>query len=327
MPPSPAPTQSGAKRYWWIPVSCAVGCLPWFLLAIVLFVALIAAGGDREPTGSHVALIRVDGVITGGGSSNDMWGGSTSGAEDIIKQLERARKSDRAKVIVLRIDSPGGSAAGSEEVYNEIMRIRKSGKPVYTSMGDIAASGGYYIASACDKIYCDYNTLTGSIGVIFSLADMSELYRKIGYKPEVVKSGKYKDIGSSARPLTADERKLLQGIITSTYEKFLSSVAEGRGQKAEQIRPIADGRIFTGAQALKLKLVDQIGGLHETVQDAARAGGISGEPDVVEYRRRGFLDMVLGSASEGASSRMQDEAMRRMAEELLRRNAEAGGLR
>jgi protease-4 len=276
--------------------------------------------------GKHIALIRVSGVITGGGSSSDFFGGSTSGSEDIIDQLERARKNDRAKAIIIRIDSPGGSAAASEEVWNEIMRVRKS-KPVYTSMGDVAASGGYYIASACDRIFADYNTLTGSIGVIFSLADMSELYRKIGYRPEVVKSGKYKDIGSAARPLTPDERALLQGMIDSVYDKFLTSVAEGRRMKIEKIKPVADGRLFTGNQALKLKLVDEIGGLRDATRAAARRVGITGEPELVEYRRKGLFDMLMSSSSEATANRLQEEAARRMAEEILRRGRDIEGIR
>ncbi len=325
-PPAPPKPPSVGRRYWWVPVSCSVGCLPWFLLFATMIGAAVSTG-TREPMTKHVALIRISGTITGGGGSADIWGGRTAGSEDIVNQLERARKSENARAIVLRIDSPGGSAAGSEEVWNEIMQIRKEGKPVYTSMGDVAASGGYYIASACNRIYADHNTLTGSIGVIFSLADMSELYRKIGYKPEVLKSGKFKDIGSPARPLSIEERKLLQDMIGSVYEKFVSSVAQGRGRKVGELRPIADGRLFTGEQALKLKLVDRIGGLRDTVLDAGKAGGIAGEPKVVEYKRRGLLYMLFGEGSEAASSRLREEMTRRMAEEILRGGRGAEGLR
>lgn len=322
----PQTTPKPKQSYWWIPVSLAIGCLPWLLLGFIMIIGLVAAGGGGEPMGKHVALIRVSGVITGGGSSHDFFGGSTSGSEDIIYQLERARKNDRAKAIVIRVDSPGGSAAASEEVWDEIMRVRRS-KPVYTSMGDVAASGGYYIACACDRIYADHNTLTGSIGVIFSLADMSELYRKIGYRPEVVKSGKYKDIGSAARPLTADERVLLQNIINDVYNKFIDSVAEGRRMKPEQIKPIADGRLFTGSQAVKLKLVDEIGGLRAATRAAAKRAGITGEPDVVEYKRKGLFDVLMSSSSEATANRLQDEAARRMVEEILRRGRDIEGIR
>jgi protease-4 len=192
-------------------------------------IAALIGAAMREPYGNHVALIRVSGAITGGRSgTGGLLGDSHTGAEDVVAQLERARKCKSAKAIVIRINSPGGSAAGSEEVYNEIMRIRKSGKPVYTSMADVAASGGYFIASACDRIYADATTITGSIGVIFSGGEMSELYKKIGYRPETIKSGKFKDIGSPARPMTPEEHKMLQAMIDNMYDVFLSDVAKGR---------------------------------------------------------------------------------------------------
>lgn len=285
------------------------------------------SGSTREPMSEHIALVRVTGVITAGGGSSDIWGSTSAGSEDIISQLERARKSKNVKAIVLRIDSPGGSAAGSEEVFSQIMRVRKGGKPVYTSMGDVAASGGYYIAAACDRIYADHNSLTGSIGVIFSMADMSELYRKIGYRPEVLKSGKFKDIGSAARALTPEERALIQSMIDNIYDKFLASVAEGRGMKVEDIKPVADGRIMTGSQALELKLVDKIGGLRDAIKDAAKAGGIKGEPKIVEYKKTGLLDMLVGGVTEGGSSRFQNELARRIADELLRADGGVEALR
>ncbi|MHB9038709.1 MAG: signal peptide peptidase SppA, partial [Armatimonadota bacterium] len=255
---APCPPPQPKPRYW-IPIVIVLGGLfLLFLFGVVLVGAIVAgmggAGGAVE-RGAHVALIRVDGVITAGSSGGSPFGNSVSGSEDLVEQLERARKSGDAKAIVIRINSPGGSPAGSEEVYNEIERVRKSGKVVYTSMGDVAASGGYYIASPCTKIFSDANTITGSIGVIFSTADMSELYKKIGYRPEVVKSGKFKDIGSPNRAITPDERALIQGIVDTTYINFVNAVSKGRKMPFEQVKKIADGRVFTGDQAIKLKLV------------------------------------------------------------------------
>ncbi len=319
----PTRREPGIRRLWWIPVSCSLGCLPWLILLIVGVGAAVSSGGG-DTSAKHVALVRVSGAITGGGSESDVWGSTSAGSEDIVDQLERARKNKNAKAVVIRINSPGGSAAGSEEIYNQIMRIRKEGKPVYASMADVAASGGYYVASACNRIYADSNTITGSIGVIFSVGDMSELFRKIGYRPEVVKSGKFKDIGSPARPLTPEERKLIQDMITDIYETFLKSVAQGRGVDASRIRPWADGRMFTGRQALKLNLVDSIGGLREAVRAAAAAGGLKAEPKVVEYRRRGIMDLLWGGLSEGSASRLQEEMIRKIVDEMLRADSRFG---
>ncbi|MCL5105406.1 MAG: signal peptide peptidase SppA [Armatimonadetes bacterium] len=313
------------NRWWLIPVAMGIGCLPWFILFIV-FVAAIAGGGDGGVArGRHVALIRVSGVITAGRSGGGFFGDNVAGSEDLVAQLEKARKNPDARVIVLRINSPGGSPSGSEEVYNEIQRVRKSGKTIYTSMGDVAASGGYYIASASDKIYADANTLTGSIGVILPLADLSGLYKKIGYRPETVKAGKYKDMGSSDRPLTPEERTLLQGLVNDTYNNFTQAVAKGRNMTLNEVKKLAEGRIYSGNQALKVKLVDKIGGLHETVREAAKEGGISGEPKVVEYGRRGLFDAVFGSTEE--KSHLKEAATRKLLEKLLNTESDGSKLR
>lgn len=321
MPPKAnftSPTLPRRTHWWLIPVSLMVGCLPWVILFFV-FIAAIIGGLANVERGGNVALIRVSGVITGGESDHSPFGSSSTGSEDLIADLEKARKNKDVKAIVLRINSPGGSAAGSEEVYNEIVRIQKSGKPIYTSMGDVAASGGYYIASACDKIYADANTLTGSIGVIFQTSDLSGLFKKIGINPETIKSGKFKDIGSPNRPITPAERELLQGMIMDIYNNFTKAVADGRKIPIDDVKKIADGRIFTGGQALNAKLIDKIGGLHETIKQAAVAGGISGEPKVVEYGGKGFLGSIL-SGSDNSSSQIDKAVSKEILEKLLRRD-------
>jgi len=330
-PPPPPPQQPRRKSLLWIiPASLAVGCLPWLILGVLgvgaIFSGISSLGGVSD-YGSHVALIRVSGVITAGRSQSGIFSGSYCGSDDLIEQLERARKNDDVKAIVLRIDSPGGSPAGSEEVYNEIMRVRRAGKIVYTSMADVAASGGYYIASASDRIYANASTLTGSIGVIWDVTDMSGLYKKIGFNPQVVKSGKFKDIGSSNRPLTPDERALLQGIITDTYGQFVKAVAEGRHLPVAEVRKIADGRVFTGSQAIKVKLVDRLGGLHETVRAAARDGGIRGEPKVVEYKRHRTISDIFGAESERASSDAERAIGKQLIDQLLNGKGSPSGLR
>ena len=316
--------QPPSKPRWVWPTIIGGGCLLLVIL-FILAVGAIVGGSSAMQRGSHIALIRVDGVITGGQSGGSVFGGSGAGSEDLISQLEKARKDDDAKAIVIRINSPGGSAAGSEEVYNEIMRIRKEGKPVYTSMGDVAASGGYFIASACDKIYADTSTLTGSIGVIFETTDISGLYKKLGINPEVVKSGKFKDIGSPNRALTPDERALLQGMINDVYLNFVESVSKGRKIPFANVKKIADGRVFTGRQAKKLKLVDEIGGLQDTLSAAAKAGGIEGEPKVATYGKKGILGNLF--SDDGDSSSHVDKIVGRAVIEMLaERNSHKAGM-
>ncbi|MCX6345471.1 MAG: signal peptide peptidase SppA [Armatimonadetes bacterium] len=322
-PPPPRPPRNNT---WMIPVSLVIGCLPWVILGLMLMVAIIGSIVSSGVSGEHVALLHVSGVITGGKSSSSMFGDSVVGSEDLVAQLESLRKKSGVKVIVLRINSPGGSASGSEEVYNEIVRVRKAGKLVYASMGDLAASGGYYIASACDKIYANSSTMTGSIGVIFPLADLSDLYKKIGYKSVIVKAGKYKDIGSSDRPLTSEERAMLQALVNETYSGFLNAVADGRKMPLSRVKQLAEGRIYTGTQALKVNLIDNIGGLHETIAAAAKAAGIKGEPKVQEYGKKGFIELLSGG-SESASDRLSDVAQRELIKKLLQRAGEVESLK
>lgn len=327
-PSQPAyPPPPRRKSWMWIlPVSLG-GCLLLFILGAAFFGLLfkgMSSFGGVSDYGKHVAIIRVTGVITAGRSESGLFGGSVSGSEDVISQLERARKNRDVKAIVLRINSPGGSPAGSEEVYNEIMRVRRSGKIVYTSMADVAASGGYYIACASDRIYADSSTLTGSIGVIWDITDMSGLYKKIGFNPQVIKSGKFKDIGSSNRPLTPDEKALLQSIVMDTYGQFVNAVAEGRHMPVADVRKIADGRVFTGSQAMKVKLVDRLGGMHEAVRAAARAGGIKGEPKVVEYKRKSAFSDIFGMESERANTEAERALGRQLIDKMLNNNTGSG---
>lgn len=319
--------QQPRRNGWLIPVSLAVGCLPWGILFLIILTAMVGAMSSGPRAGEHVALVQIVGQITGGKSGSGPFSGTVAGSETIVRQMEEIRENDKVKAVVIRINSPGGSAAGSEEIYNEIRRLQESGKIVYASMGDVAASGGYYIASACDRIYANSNTLTGSIGVIFSLADLSSLYKKIGYRAETIKAGKYKDIGSPDRPLTAEERAMLQALVDDTYTTFVGSVAKGRKMSVEQVREVAEGRIYTGTQAAKVKLVDEIGGLRETIRAAAAAGGIEGEPEVIEYGDRGFLDAILSSESSVASEQLTDAVRRELIKKLLQSEGELKGLR
>ena len=174
----------------------------------------------------------------------------------------------------------------SQEIYNAVKYARKEGKKVVVSMGSVAASGGYYVAAAADKIVANPGMLTGSIGVKMEFANLEKLLEKIGVQGMVVKSGEYKDIGSPFRTMTEPEKKLLQSVIDDVHSQFISAVAEGRQLQEADVRAIADGRIFTGQQALTLKLVDQMGDLSDSIQLAGRLAGIKGKPAVIEKRKK-----------------------------------------
>jgi len=289
------PQQPPKKRAAWIlPVGIGCGCLA---VAVFLFICLLAAlVGGPVAGGPRVALIYVDGIITAG-SSGGLFSSDNGSAVKVVERLEKARKNKDIKAVVLRIDSPGGSPAGSEEIYNEIMRVRET-KPVYVSMGDVAASGGYYVASAANRIFADASTVTGSIGVIMETVDLSGLFKKLGVDPQVVKSGKHKDIGTSNRPMTPEERQLIQAMIDDTYDQFIEAVSRGRKMSKTKVKEYATGRIFTGRQAKQIGLIDEIGGLHETINAAAKAGGLDGEPKVEEIGRSRGLSGLFGEKSD-----------------------------
>lgn len=201
------------------------------------------------------------------------------GAEQWARRIEQLADTKGVKAIVLDINSPGGSVGAVQEIYTRILRVKKKhkGMPFVALFGDVAASGGYYIAAACDQIVAHPGTLTGSIGVIFSVSNMEGLFAKVGYKSDPIKSGKHKDIGSPARPMTAEERQILQSLIDDAYGQFVQAVADGRKMTVEEVKPLADGRIYSGNQALALKLVDRLGDSVDAAKLAAELGGIKDE--------------------------------------------------
>ncbi len=230
----------------------------------------------------RIALIRVEGVILD--------------SQTTIGELKRFSENPSIKAIVLRIDTPGGGVVPSQEIYDAVKRVRsKSNKAVIASMGSVAASGGYYIAAATDRIVANPGTLTGSIGVIMETANVEGLLQKIGVEGVVIKSGKYKDVGSPLRKMSAEERALLQTVMDDVHKQFIEAVAEGRSMELRAAQALADGRIFTGRQAKDAKLVDELGDLEDAIQLAAEVVGIEGEPKVVEPRRRFSLREILDS--------------------------------
>jgi protease IV len=230
----------------------------------------------------RVALIRVEGVILD--------------SQATITDLKRFAENPYVKAIVLRIDSPGGGVVPSQEIFDAVQRVRnKNNKAVVASMGTVAASGGYYIAAATDRIIANPGTLTGSIGVIMEMANVEGLLKKIGVEGIVVKSGKFKDVGSPLRKMTDEEQALLQSVMDDVHKQFIDAVAEGRAMEVDTVQALADGRIFTGRQAKEAKLVDELGNLDDAIQLAADIAGIEGEPKVVEPRRRFSLRELIES--------------------------------
>jgi len=210
----------------------------------------------------NVGIVEISGVI------------ATS--KKTIKAIKEFRDDDSIKAIVIRINSPGGGIGPSQEIYTEIMRTR-SKKPIIASLGSVAASGGYYIASATQKIIANPGTITGSIGVIVEYTNVQEILKKVGLSAVVIKSGKFKDIGSPVRDITNDEKEFLQNFVNELHMQFVNHAAQGRGVETEVISKLADGRIYTGQKALDLNLIDQLGNFEDSIQLAGKIAGIEGE--------------------------------------------------
>ncbi len=267
------------------------GMLIVVLSAFLTLAAFFAAAALREKEapalqGAKVAVVYITGPL---GFSQ---GGVSAGAEQVLKQLEKAAADAAVRAVVLRINSPGGSAAASQEIYRQVLKLKAAGKKIVASFGDIAASGGYYVAVAADKIVANPATITGSIGVIATVPNLEELYAKIGYREQVFKSGPHKDMLSPGRPVTPEERRIISRIVAETYDDFMRAVARGRNMPLERVRELADGRIYTGAQAKELGLVDALGGLEDALDLAARLAGIRGKPRVVTYRSLTLSDLL-----------------------------------
>jgi len=256
--------------------------------------------------GDKIALISMQGTISSDMSSSLI--GEPDSAEGALKALERAVEDNSVKGVIFRINSPGGTVAMSQEIYGTIMRLRET-KPVVVSMADVAASGGYYVASAADRIYADPGTLTGSIGVIMGTLNVQELMtQKLGVKSVVIKSGKFKDTGSMYRPMTGEEQTLLQNVVNSAYHQFLNAIIDGRVKRddkykvekvalSEQIlKKYADGRILTGEQAKTLGFVDKLGGLYEAKKDIRTMAKVSETFPVTPYNKpTGFTEMLFNT--------------------------------
>jgi protease-4 len=274
---------SGNKRPI-LTVAVILGITALFLGMVLTVVFALSGSGFSLSLHERIGVILIEGPITE--------------SQQIIKQLVDFKKDDRIKAIILRVNSPGGGFAPSQEIYREVRKTILT-KRVVASMGSVAASGGYYIASAADKIVANPGTLTGSIGVIMEFVQLEDLLKKLGVGMEVLKSGEFKDIGSPHRPMSQREKELIQNLILDIQAQFVEAVAQGRNLSEEKIQEIADGRILSGAQSKELGLVDHLGNFEDAVDLAKEMAGIKGEASLVYPKRTGasLWDILLHDAS------------------------------
>jgi len=264
----------------------------FFIIAVglfaLIFIGVMSSEGDIgfAGLGDKIGIVEMYGVI------------DEQSGRPVIKQIEKWTDNSSVQALVIHINSPGGGVAISQEIYDAIRRASEE-KPVVAAMASVAASGGYYIACAADRIIANQGTLTGSIGVIFQFYTAEGLMEKMGVGTETVKSGELKDVGSYSRSMTKKEELMLRSVVMDTYEQFVGIVADGRGMTSDEVYPMADGSIFTGLQAFNLGLIDTLGGLKEAVDLAADLANMEGEPDVIRPRPEksvGIFDLLGGIA-------------------------------
>jgi len=263
-----------------------------------LFLGLLSRmDGMSFGSGDKVAILPITGLI--------------ADSEGTIEQLKKYAKDDSVKAIILRINSPGGGVGPSQEIYSEVKKLRGK-KVIVASMGALAASGGYYIACAADKIFANPGTITGSIGVIMQFVSVKDLIEKIGLKGMVVKSGAFKDIGSPVREMKPEEQKLLQEVVENVHLQFVGAVSEGRKMDRNKVMKLADGRIFSGEQAKELGLVDALGNLEDAVEEAGKMAKIEGEPRVVTPPKKKFsiLELLKEEAKSIIGEQLTESRMR-----------------
>src|SRR3990172_4237217 len=278
---------AGRGRTVLVALGITAGVLVFFFGSVLLFLSYLGDGGGF-PGGQRVALIEVEGVILSG--------------DEIVRELKEHLDNAAVRAVVVRINSPGGVVAPTQEIYQQIRKVRERGKPVVASLGSVAASGGYYIAAACDRIYANPGSLTGSIGVVMQLANLEGVLKKIGVEYVVIKAGRHKDIGNFSRTMTPEERKILQDLLDDVHGQFVNAVAEGRRLDRSEVLGFADGRIFSGQQAKDLKMVDALGGLEEAIDAAAKLGGIVGRPKILYPRKRfSVFDLMKNKLGLGAA--------------------------
>jgi len=268
-----------------------------FVLAVftLVYLTLHASGGETSSLtsfGDRIAVVDLDGVILS--------------PQPVVGQLKKFGDDSSIKAIILHVNSPGGGVAASEEIYREVKRVRaEKKKKVVVSIETVGASGAYYVASASDKIFADEGSIVGSIGVIAQWVNYGDLLKWAKLKDVVIKTGEFKDTGNPARDLTPAEQAYMQSLIDNMFGQFIKAVSDGRGIRYEEVKSFANGKVWTGQEAVGMKLVDNIGDFEAAVSDTAKSVGIKGEPTLVrpEKDRRSLLDLMTGDLSQYIPSR------------------------
>lgn len=255
-----------------------IACLIVLVFLVSIIRGIARAGGER------IGVLEIDGMI--------------SESKEVMQNIVKFKEDDSIKGVVLRINSPGGAVGPTQEIYREVVKL-KDKKPVYVSMGSLCASGGYYIASAGQKLLANPSTVTGSIGVIMQLTMLEHLIDKLGIQMTTIKAGQFKDAGTPFREMTNEERAYFNNIVESIHAQFIKDVAIGRKMDIEKIRRLADGRVFTGTQAKELGLVDGLGNFYDTIDEFKKFLKIKGKPTLVHAEKPfSFSKWIFGSMAQ-----------------------------
>ena len=271
--------------------------LVFFIFFLLAYFLGIFTGKRSLPLADSVGVLNLEGVLRS--------------SQEFARQAEEFGRDDGIKAVVVRIDSPGGGVAASQEIYASLAELKKK-KKVVVSMGSVAASGGYLVACAADKIVANPGTITGSISAIMHFANAESLMEKIGLKSSVVKSGKFKDIGSPVRPMTTEEQALIQDLVDDTYDQLLEVISRDRKIPREALKQLADGRVFTGRQAQKLRLVDDLGDMGHAVRMAGKLAGIKGTPELVypTKKKSTYWELLMEKAASALVGELNKEGSR-----------------
>lgn len=278
--PAPLGKKHG-ERASFLTVFLVLGLLVLVLGTGLLGLAWLTSGDAGWLGREEIGVVHLEGVILHSGPT--------------LEALDYFLHASKVKAIVLRIDSPGGGVAATQEIYREIQRVKKD-KKVVAAMGSVAASGGLYIAAAADRVFANPATVTGSIGVIMQMVNLEEILGKVGLKPVVFKSGKFKDAGSAVRPMTDEDKALFQNVIDQLHQQFVRDLAKGRRMDVDKVKALADGRIYTGEEAKALGLVDEIGNFEDAVAQAQKMAGLTGRRHLVYApEKKSWLKELLTS--------------------------------